>query len=392
MDPAHHASSCTHDHEHSHHDHAPPPPPSATLADVLRNVEVKHESFHHHDPEGEVATLAAFRGSQAFVRVASLAVDLCDAVAGGIARDLPPPSDAVTRLLATLEALDAHATAVEPAAAATRFGNPAFKTLVASLRAQGSALLNLLLGPNNAALSAEDGAALLAYLLASLGDEQRVDYGTGHELSFLAFMAALRQCGVVQESDLPHLGLSVLARYFTLVRRLQVRYHLEPAGSRGCWGLDDYQFLPFLVGAAQLTPHPRLRPKSVLDAGIREAFAADFMYMAAIAHVHALKVCSFAEHSPMLYDITLVKDWTGVRRGLLSMYNREVLGKHTIVQHFAFSHLLPRDAAPPELLARVEARMPVTAADQRLGPIVAPEQRVINCCDAIRLPSTIGAK
>src|SRR5690606_38519078 len=113
--------------------------------------------------------------------------------------------------------------------------------------------------------------------------------GTGHELNFICFLSVLRDAAEIDESDFCSVALGVFSHYFQLVRTLQKRYLLEPAGSRGCWGLDDYQFIPYLFGAAQLSSHPHLRQKSVCSEEIRHDFSRDYMYIEAVNHVHVLK-------------------------------------------------------------------------------------------------------
>lgn len=94
---------------------------------------------------------------------------------------------------------------------------------------------------------------IAVYLVHSFGNKKRIDYGTGHEAHFIAFLLCIKEVGCISEDDFSALILNVFWEYVLVMRSLQIKYWLEPAGSHGVWGLDDYHFLPFYFGSAQLS-------------------------------------------------------------------------------------------------------------------------------------------
>ncbi|KAI0298346.1 Phosphotyrosyl phosphatase activator [Multifurca ochricompacta] len=283
--------------------------------------------------------LVAFQSSRTYEIITSYIETLNGAVVGVKLTDECTQSPGVTALVVVLDRVEALARETPPVDnAASRFGNPAFKTFYDKVQEAAPRLHESL-----PALPADAITEVSGYFCESWGNRTRIDYGSGMELNFLCWLICLDRLGVVQESDRVALVNKVFWKYIQVMRVLQSTYWLEPAGSHGVWGLDDYHFLPFLLGSAQLRGHKYLRPKSIHDNEVVEEISKDYMYFGCIRFINSVKTASLRWHSPMLDDISAVKTWDKVNQGMIKMYQAEVLGKLPVIQHFLFGSILIYD-------------------------------------------------
>lgn len=157
-----------------------------------------------------------------------------------------------------------------------RFGNKAFKDWHAKMQETTEGFLADLLGEDLKGASIE----LRAYLFDSYGSNVRLDYGTGHEMAFAFFLLALKKLGFYAVTDLEELCRTVFYKYINLMRKIQINYMLEPAGSHGVWGLDDYHFLPFLFGASELIDNKIVeKPSDIHNEEVVKQNESEYMYL-----------------------------------------------------------------------------------------------------------------
>lgn len=258
----------------------------------------------------------------------------------------------------------------------SRFGKPEFKDFYDEVQNEAANMIKThLLAVRS--FPSEAIPEIATYLTESWGNRQRIDYGSGHELSFISFLLCLDQLGLITEEDYTAVVLKVFLGYMTLVRKVQTMYWLEPAGSHGVWGLDDYHFLPFMFGSAQLSTHKHLRPISIHDEEVVDMFYKKYMYFGCIKFINQTKTASLRWHSPLIDDISGVKKWSKVNEGMIKMYEAEVLGKLPIMQHYLFGSLIPapQGISPP----------PPAGSD-----IPHVHNHWADCC-GIKVPSAIAA-
>nr|XP_045609729.1 serine/threonine-protein phosphatase 2A activator-like [Procambarus clarkii] len=245
-------------------------------------------------------------------------------------------SPVTTGLLNLLDTLSQWIDDIPPIDQPQRYGNKAFRDFYAKLKQNGEEVVQ-------EALPEEFHAAvpeITTYLIESVGNSTRIDYGTGHELSFIIFLACIFKIGALKQEDSIAAVTKIFNRYIALSRKLQMVYKMEPAGSQGVWSLDDYQFIPFIWGSSQLQMHPKIAPEMFSNEKIVNDNADEYMFLACIKHILSVKTGPFAEHSNQLWNISGVQSWSKINQGLIKMYKAEVLHKFPVVQHMLFGTIL----------------------------------------------------
>ncbi|XP_065163629.1 serine/threonine-protein phosphatase 2A activator-like [Atheta coriaria] len=251
--------------------------------------------------------------------------------------DALPVSPTITKLCGVIKKLDQFINETPPLEQPQRFGNQAFRLWLEKVQNATHELLSEVLPEHLQRALAE----VSTYFMESFGNQIRIDYGTGHEISFIMFLCCMFKIGALEPDDKIYAATRVFNDYLKLVRKLQQTYRMEPAGSHGVWSLDDYQFVPFIWGSSQLQAHPKIEPCSFLNPEVVETFADQYMFLSCIAYINQVKKGPFAEHSNQLWGISGVAHWTKVTLGLIKMYRAEVLGKFPVAQHITFGSLLP---------------------------------------------------
>jgi serine/threonine-protein phosphatase 2A activator len=137
---------------------------------------------------------------------------------------------------------------------------------------------------------------------------------------FVSFLLCCYELKIFCSDDMRALGCFIFPKYTELVRKLLIHYRMEPAGSHGAWGLDDYFFLPFYWGSAQLIEHKFLTPMSIHDEHLVRIYKTSYMYFASIAFILQVKASSLNETAPILSSISQICRWEKINSGLMKMY------------------------------------------------------------------------
>lgn len=238
-----------------------------------------------------------------------------------------------------------------------RFGHVAFRDWFDVMKDLSEKFINNDLAKNQDDQLREE---LLTYLAESFGNKMRIDYGTGHELNFIIFTMGFSNLVKLPIDDQSNLivtqeklkafvdayGFDIHSlfthKYLRLCRKVQTKFRLEPAGSRGVYNMDDFQFLPFLFGAAQLSGIKFIPTNDFYQPDQVDMFRDDYILFEAVDFILNNKRGPFNEHSYTLWGFTNLGSWENIFRRIRLKFTDDILRPFPIVQHFLFGTYILR--------------------------------------------------
>ena len=292
-------------------------------ADILELSELSKDINSEND-------IVKWNDSPAYNYIYNVLIQLNDSVKSKPRSAQRTVRPIITKIIDALNKVRTILNEVEPLKQPMRFGNRAFRLFLTRVFNERAEILK----------DVTDNKDAHEYFCQSFGSWTRIDYGTGHEFNFLAFITSLAVLNLIGPDDCIAIVFDVFWAYWDLTLAVQDRYHQEPAGSHGAWGVDDYVALPFVFGSSQLIDHSEITPLNVIDPIVAKAHKDEYIYCRWIDYLYHVKKGSFSEHSRMLYSLRNLPHLTKLNGGMIKMYRGEVMDRFLVVQHFRFGSVL----------------------------------------------------
>ena len=128
---------------------------------------------------------------------------------------------------------------------------------------------------------------------------------------------------------------------------LILKYNIEPAGSLGIYAIDDYHFLPFLFGSAQLVGTNYKFDELFMEKNINLIYAEALSFC--VKHKCRIVETPFSRHSRIIYELK-DKKWEEVNEIVHLMVMEKIFQRNVVMQHFKFSSFLSeRSTVQPRL-------------------------------------------
>ncbi|VDL82084.1 unnamed protein product, partial [Nippostrongylus brasiliensis] len=287
----------------------------------MRTVNVQHHAFV--EPVRRILNvfdMKPFYFSESYKMLLEFLHELNDAVLNVKTCDDVAVGDNAMAVIDMLDKIQGYMDLYPPDESENqRYGNKSYRKWYDHLLNEMDGLVKGILSDDLKSASVE----LCAYLADSFGNSTRIDYGSGHESCFIIFLLCLYRIGYLTAADNKSVVLRVFVKYLHLCRSLQTTYKMEPAGSQGVHSIDDFQFVPFLWGSAQLANNKSLVPESYLKASTVEMNAHKYLFFDCVNFINQTKTGPFYQHSNQLWNISAVATWTKVNSGLFKMYEGE---------------------------------------------------------------------